>query len=278
MTRAFTLKEFGYVLPVGAFTDEFTDWAGAGDAPEQRAAAWQEAVSTAPEGKVTAKHVAAVVAKMKGDEEPESKVTPTDVARARDALKRFDSPEQGASDPCEEPRPNPRMWWTCPVCKTEFNAERSLDLGWTSRGFCGHCEGEPEPITDDEGTVEVDGEEVVDTVCVKQAVTVAALDALRVQLLDDPEFSRWVAVQTELQKRLPSRPMRMALFLLQGGDMALARLGLDWSVTPEALKHAYREAARNGHPDRGGSHENFVMLKRDHDQIAEMLTGWEQGS
>lgn len=233
--------------------------------PEQQAAAWQEAVATAPEGKVTAKHVAAVVAKIKGEEEPASKVTPTDVARARDALKRFDPPEQVTTEPPEEPRPRAEMWWTCPACKTEFNAERSLELGWTSRGFCGHCEGNDEPI-------EVDGEEVeaIGAHAVPVDIT-KGLDALRAQRMADPEFSRWLTMQTELQKKLPSRPMRMALFALQGGEVALLRLGLDWSVTPEALKQAYREAVRMGHPDRGGSHEGFVMLQRYHDQIAEML-------
>jgi len=235
------------------------------DDPEEQARAWQEAVQTAPEGKVTAKHVAAVVAKIKGEEEPASKVTPTDVARARDALKRFDPPEQVTTEPPEEPRPRAEMWWTCPACKTEFNAERSLELGWTSRGFCGHCEGDDEPI-------EVDGEEVeaIGAHAVPVDIT-KGLDALRAQRMADPEFSRWLTMQTELQKKLPSRPMRMALFALQGGEVALLRLGLDWSVTPEALKQAYREAVRMGHPDRGGSHEGFVMLQRYHDQIAEML-------
>lgn len=232
---------------------------------EEQPAAWQEAVATAPEGKVTAKHVAAVVAKIKGEEEPASKVTPTDVARARDALKRFDPPEQVTTEPPEEPRPRAEMWWTCPACKTEFNAKRSLELGWTSRGFCGHCEGDDEPI-------EVDGEEVeaIGAHAVPVDIT-KGLDALRAQRMADPEFSRWLAMQTELQKKLPSRPMRMALFALQGGEVALLRLGLDWSVTPEALKQAYREAVRMGHPDRGGSHEGFVMIQRYHDQIAEML-------
>lgn len=245
--------------------------------PDEQAAAWQEAVATAPEGKVTAKHVAAVVAKIKGEEEPASKVTPTDVARARDALKRFDPPEQVTTEPPEEPRPRAEMWWTCPACKTEFNAERSLEFGWTSRGFCGHCEGDPEPATGDDEPIEVEGEEVEAVSAHEAPVDITkGLDALRAQRMADPEFSRWLAMQTELQKKLPSRPMRMALFALQGGEVALLRLGLDWSVTPETLKQAYREAVRMGHPDRGGSHEGFVMLQRYRDQIAEMLGDGER--
>lgn len=238
--------------------------------PEQQAAAWQEAVATAPEGKVTAKHVAAVVAKIKGEEKPASKVTPDDVARAREALKRFERPED-TTEP-EEPRPNPLMWWTCPSFDSAFNRDSSAQYGWVKRGFCGHCEGDPEPATGDDEPIEVEGEEVEAVSAHEAPVDITkGLDALRAQRMADPEFSRWLAMQTELQKKLPSRPMRMALFALQGGEVALLRLGLDWSVTPEALKQAYREAVRMGHPDRGGSHEGFVMLQRYHDQIAEML-------
>jgi DnaJ-domain-containing protein 1 len=40
--------------------------------------------------------------------------------------------------------------------------------------------------------------------------------------------------------------------VLDGGDAALALLGLDWGATPELVKAAYHKAALIHHPDKPG--------------------------
>lgn len=243
--------------------------------------AWQEAVATAPEGKVTAKHVAAVVAKIKGEESassPSSKVTPEDVARAREAMKRFE--RDAAPRFPEEPRPNPLMWWTCPSCESSFNLESAAGHGWVKRGFCGHCEDEEVVETEDVNAPDPEPKSAVSRINNPPELAIelgAELDILREQRLADPEFANWIAIQSELQKKIPSRPMRMALFVLQGGEFALLRLGLDWSVTHEKLRQAYRDAARAAHPDRGGSQNEFVKLGEYRRQIEEMLGTESEG-
>lgn len=41
----------------------------------------------------------------------------------------------------------------------------------------------------------------------------------------------------------------------------MALLGLEQGFTPEDLKRAYRRAAHNSHPDKGGNAERFKQVK-----------------
>lgn len=113
--------------------------------PEKQAAAWEEAVKTAPNGSPTAKHVAEVVAKRLPSKQKKpadasavkksADVTSEDVRRAREAL---------AEKPLPRPLfevapPDPTQWWTCPRCNGDFNAESAKTKGWTDAGSCSGC-------------------------------------------------------------------------------------------------------------------------------------------
>ncbi len=108
------------------------------DAKEQPKA-WAEAVKTAPDGVVTAKHVASVV------EARLPKPTPPIVSAppANEALK--------------SAAPDPKQWWVCPIssCNREYNREQATKFGWIKRGFCDDCEAAPAPeeANDDEMSV-----------------------------------------------------------------------------------------------------------------------------
>lgn len=103
------------------------------------------------------------------------------------------------------------------------------------------------------------------------AVRVADLEALAEQRNNDSEFQRLRQVHRAIHKTIPSRAQRMLDFVLDGGELALLRLGLDWTVTPATLKRAYRAAAAKAHPDHGGSAERFRVVLRDFELVKAML-------
>lgn len=88
------------------------------------------------------------------------------------------------------------------------------------------------------------------------------------QRLSDPDFASWRNVT-----RSPghTRAERMAECILDGGDLALLRLGLDWSVTAEQLKAAHRSASKRSHPDCGGSQQDFIEVQEAHRLIQAFL-------
>lgn len=53
-------------------------------------------------------------------------------------------------------------------------------------------------------------------------------------------------------------------FVLAGGELALAMLGIDYTVTPEKLAEVYRTAALSAHPDRGGDPAVMSALNQAH--------------
>jgi hypothetical protein len=218
--------------------------------PEQQREAWQEAVDTAPEGKVTAKHVAAVVAKRVPQPEPEAP---------------REEPEAPAwDDDGYEPAPIKRdepVDWECPDCGSRFDGHRADTDGWVARGFCGHCEETETSETDAPTETEEPEPEVTHDVFVE----------LQRQRDSDQELQGWIRMQVQLQAHMPSKEMRAALFLLQGGDVALATLGLSWRCTSDELKNAFREAARWSHPDRGGSVDDFRLVEKSRSLVAEFL-------
>lgn len=99
----------------------------------------------------------------------------------------------------------------------------------------------------------------------------ARVDALRAARESDHEFAMWQQFQARLSQTMPSRAVRLVLFALQGGELAMARLGVDWSATSDTLRRAYREACRSAHPDRGGSQADFVALTEAYERVRAFL-------
>jgi hypothetical protein len=99
------------------------------------------------------------------------------------------------------------------------------------------------------------------------------LEALAAQRNSDPGFAEARRIQRAVSEAMPSRAQRMMDFVLEGGEVALLRLGLDWTATPASLKQAYRDRSRTAHPDRGGSQAAFVALNRARDLVQVMLGG-----
>jgi hypothetical protein len=178
--------------------------------PEDQPEAWAEAVETAPDGVMTARHVAAVVAKRlepEPEEEPEApeefKVTLIDSV-IDDSVQEV--MEELGRAVVEEPEPP---------------------------------EKEPEPTQPEP---EIDRH------------------ALAAQRNADPEFAEWLKAERVYAESMGSRPMKMAVFVLDGGEDAMVLLGVDWAVDVDALKRAYRAASFACHPDRGGSREDFIAV------------------
>jgi hypothetical protein len=51
----------------------------------------------------------------------------------------------------------------------------------------------------------------------------------------------------------------------------LAVLGLTWPTTEDAVKTAYRELAKQHHPDRGGNSKDFMKVQAAHDRVMKAL-------
>lgn len=107
--------------------------------------------------------------------------------------------------------------------------------------------------------------------CDFRSVAVDRLDELAAQRNADQDYSALRNMQRVVAKSMPSRGQRMIDFTLDGGEIALLRLGLDWSVTEEKLKAAYRAASKFTHPDRGGSQADFVALNEAYKLVKIML-------
>ena len=96
----------------------------------------------------------------------------------------------------------------------------------------------------------------------------AVLSKLRTQReeLRAYEFAR-------LALRSDNEGHRIVALVLDGGELAMARLGLGWDSTAKDLKHAQKAAALSAHPDRGGSAETMARINRDCD----LLRAWFAG-
>jgi hypothetical protein len=144
------------------------------DDPKAQVKAWKRAIETAPDGKVTAKHVAAVVAEMLPKKEP----------------------------------PEPRRT----------------------------------PTTEPEGL----------------AAAVLRLEAQR------RDMSSYDAAREAIRRPGQTEGKRIIALVLDGGERAMALLGLGWGHTPDDLKKAWKRASLNHHPDRGGSHEKQSQINQAH--------------
>jgi hypothetical protein len=78
-------------------------------------------------------------------------------------------------------------------------------------------------------------------------------------------------LQQGFAEKVPAPTSRLLNFVLGGGEIALLRLGLDWTVTEETLRRAYHKRIFSTHPDRGGSHEESVALNHAHQLVRTML-------
>lgn len=104
--------------------------------------------------------------------------------------------------------------------------------------------------------------------------TLEALECIAAQRDADPDYQSFRQTQALLAQSMPpTRAQRMIDFVLDGGEIALLRLGLDWTVTAESLKAAYRSASKRVHPDLGGTAGEFQQLTADRDLVAKMLGG-----
>lgn len=151
--------------------------------------------------------------------------------------------------------PEPREhWWDCPVCSANFHAESAKNQGWVDRGFCASCEGGKKEAAPP-----------------RPAPSLAHLRAIHDARNADLDLASWIDVQKQLLHQIPSKEMRAAIFVLQGGDMALLRLGLSWGCSGDDLKKAFRDAVRVAHPDRGGSPQEFMEIQKSRDLVAELI-------
>jgi hypothetical protein len=98
-----------------------------------------------------------------------------------------------------------------------------------------------------------------------------ALEALAAQRNADPDFASLRETQRAVGKAMPSRAQAMLNFTLDGGELALLRLGLDWNVTADSLRQAFRDKSRAAHPDRGGSQAEFVKLNQAKDLVHALI-------
>lgn len=192
--------------------------------------------------------------------------------RRASAPSRESSPDD-AGLPAAFAPPDEAKWWECPNCASVYNHERSVEYGWVTRGFCDNCIPvvREDAIQDDVEPAKPQPMREPEAVPLTATVGLERLEALAFQRNIDPEFASLRAAQRAVGAAMPSRAQRMVEFVLDGGDIALVRLGLDWTVDEHKLKQAYKAASLQTHPDRGGSSEDFVRVNRAHQLIKAML-------
>ena len=116
----------------------------------------------------------------------------------------------------------------------------------------------PKDIAD--AFLELNDEERAECLERMQCVAFATLRSLREQREHDESY--------KLNRRLSEpRPgaadsAHVIAAVLDGGDAALAMLGLDWGTTPDQVKAAYHKAALIHHPDKGGNGARMADLSK----------------
>jgi len=68
-----------------------------------------------------------------------------------------------------------------------------------------------------------------------------------------------------------TRSARLITFALGMGEVAMAKLGLNYHSTYDDAKRAYRMASLSAHPDRGGTHDAMSRLNDEYAMIREVL-------
>jgi len=93
-----------------------------------------------------------------------------------------------------------------------------------------------------------------------EAVRIADLDALSEER---GRNSKYEASRKALRgNQIPGE--RMIALVLDGGERAMALLGLGWGHTQEDLKKAWKLASLGAHPDRGGSNAKQAQINQAH--------------
>jgi len=105
------------------------------------------------------------------------------------------------------------------------------------------------------------------------AVRSITLDALRTEREFDNSYATWRKTQRVFVGAVGSREQKVDSLVLDGGELAMAHLGLSWASTADTLKQAQKTAAFTNHPDRGGSAETMARINRDCD----LLRAWFAG-
>lgn len=103
---------------------------------------------------------------------------------------------------------------------------------------------------------------------------VAVDDMARIQQQRDAddEYHSWRQREAGIKETFgASRPQRKIDFVLAGGEVALALLGIDYAATPARLAGAYKAAALVAHPDRGGDALVMATLNRAHSVLRAYL-------
>lgn len=117
----------------------------------------------------------------------------------------------------------------------------------------------PKDIAD--AFLELNDEERAECLARMGCLAIERLSGLRQQRDADDEYHSWRAREADIKTKFgASPPQRKIDFVLAGGELALALLGLDYTATPERLADAYRPLALAAHPDRGGNQEVMARL------------------
>jgi hypothetical protein len=254
----------GLVLPIGnsglpAPATESVARELLGAPEDERIDLWREVLEVAADGKVTAKTVRDVftdnlLAKLTPqarDRIGEAKVTPGDLLSVLKA---------GAdADPAKR-------------ALAEKQAASAV-LSKKSRGAGGSktakVSPDPEPRSSDDiatpkdiadAFLELNDDEKAECLSRIGCVSFATLRRLREQRERDSAYQ----VNRRLSEPRTNAPAsaHVIFAVLDGGDAALALLGLDWGATPEEVKAAYHRDALIHHPDKGGNAERMADLSK----------------
>ncbi len=96
------------------------------------------------------------------------------------------------------------------------------------------------------------------------SLSLDAVSSLRAHRGAIPEYRQLQELDARLRPGPATGGRRIELFVLAGGEEALALLGLDYTVTAEKLGEAYKPLALAAHPDRGGNAEVMSRVNWAH--------------
>lgn len=191
--------------------------------------------------------------------------SPRGTATAPGAERKRNPENAGVAAPLADLEPSPKEPTRCPdcgvsirigcCCKTtadpgpEPKAESAPPVPMSSRLACLRNAWDQ---ADDECRAAFLGE--------VEAMFMAPLDELTAERTHN---SKYDASRKALRgNQIPGE--RMIALVLDGGERAMALLGLGWGHTLDDLKKAWKRASLEAHPDRGGSHEKQSQINQAH--------------
>lgn len=269
--------------------------------PEEQPAAWAEVTSTTP--KPTAKDVARAVAERsksnqnirRGGSPKVEPPTPPDKWECLGCSTLF-----ADHVPCcghcnllrgEAPKPEAETAWCpycatewedreagCPFCKrNEWSEEAATHLlrstvnqlleRWWREGCLARMPAVLEQMTSElRASLEDEPEPLA-----RHRNPAEEIERVAAQRHEDPDYAAWRRTHGAVAEALPTRAQTIVAFVLDGGEAAMVRLGLDWASTQGDLKDAHRRLAKRLHPDQGGTAEGFQRLTRDVELVKAVL-------